>query len=132
MESDSDEDDEGGVSDEDSTEEEAQRLAMEIMLSGEHPDAEIDKVLESFGVQISQIGLIPTDNFFKGQEIQEHMGEDIRERIDDVREIYKEWGSDKITDRTKRNFLKELSAEADCLGVTLAVEHLLPGLIGII
>ena len=37
--------------DEDSEEDkEAQRLAMQFMLSGEHPDAEIDKKLESFGV----------------------------------------------------------------------------------
>jgi len=28
-------------------------MAMEMMLSGEHPDSEIDKLLESFGVQIS-------------------------------------------------------------------------------
>jgi len=34
-------------------EESAHKLAMEMMLSGEHPDAEIDKLLESFGVQIS-------------------------------------------------------------------------------
>ena len=48
-------------------EEQSHRLAMEMMLSGEHPDAEIDKLLESFGVQISSNGLIPTSNFFKGE-----------------------------------------------------------------
>ena len=32
---------------------------MEMMLSGQHPDSEIDTLLESFGVQLSQIGLIP-------------------------------------------------------------------------
>ena len=61
--------DDEDLSDEEENEEdaEAHRLAMEMMMSGEHPDAEIDKLLESFGVQISQIGLLPTDKFFKGQ-----------------------------------------------------------------
>ena len=74
---DSDSDDSGNGEDE----EQAHRLAMEMMLSGEHPDTEIDKLLESFGVQISQIGLIPTSNFFKGEipEQNERLGEEIRE-----------------------------------------------------
>ena len=44
--------DDEDLSDEDENEEdaEAHRLAMEMMMSGEHPDAEIDKLLESFGV----------------------------------------------------------------------------------
>lgn len=49
----SSEDDEDSAryeSDEDDTEEEANKVAMEMMLSGEHPDTEIDKLLESFGV----------------------------------------------------------------------------------
>ena len=82
-------------------EEQAHRLAMEMMLSGEHPDAEIDKLLESFGVQISQIGLIPTSNFFKGEipEQNERLGEEIREQIDEKRFIYKNWSTDKLTDK---------------------------------
>ena len=84
-----------------SDEEQAHRLAMEMMLSGEHPDAEIDKLLESFGVQISQIGLIPTSNFFKGEipEQNERLGEEIREQIDEKRFIYKNWSTDKLTEK---------------------------------
>ena len=52
------EDDDSNSNDSDSSsgsengedEESAHKLAMEMMLSGEHPDAEIDKLLESFGV----------------------------------------------------------------------------------
>lgn len=107
---------------------------MEMMLSGEHPDAEIDKLLESFGVQISQIGLIPTSNFFKGEipEQNERLGEEIREQIDEKRFIYKNWSTDKLTDKQRKKFLNKLSEQAELLEVSLCVEHLLPGLIGII
>ena len=47
--------DDGGAEDE-----QAHKLAMEMMLNGEHPDNEIDKLLQSFGVQMNQIGLMPT------------------------------------------------------------------------
>ena len=63
----SDEDDSSSDGENGEDEDQAHRLAMEMMLSGEHPDSEIDKLLESFGVQISQIGMIPTSNFFKGE-----------------------------------------------------------------
>ena len=63
------------------TEEQANRMAMTMMLQGEHPDAEIDKLLETFGVQVSQIGLIPLQNFFKGELIENDMRvrEELRE-----------------------------------------------------
>ena len=38
---------------EDAGELQSQRMVMEMMMSGEHPDAEIDKLLESYGVQLS-------------------------------------------------------------------------------
>ena len=107
---------------------------MEMMLSGEHPDTEIDQLLESFGVQISQIGLIPTSNFFKGEipEQNERLGEEIREVIDEKRFIYKNWSTDKLTEKQRKKFLSKLTEQADILGVALSVEHLLPGLIGIL
>lgn len=33
----------------------ANRRAIQMMMSGEHPDAEIDKLLETFGIQVSQL-----------------------------------------------------------------------------
>ena len=76
VEDDSDSDDSSYVS-----EESANRKAMAMMLSGEHPDAEIDKLLETFGVQVSQIGLIPMQNFFNGEMIENDMRvrEELRE-----------------------------------------------------
>ena len=72
-----------------------------MMLSEEHPDAEIDKLLESFGVQISQIGLIPTDKFFKGQipENDARLTEAVCEQIDELHFIFKNWSTDKITEK---------------------------------
>lgn len=103
-----------------------------MMLSGEHPDTEVDKLLESFGVQVNQIGLIPINNFFKGQQITEALGDELREKIDEIRLIYKNWSTVKITDVTRKNFLAKLSELADFLGVSLAVEHLLPGLLDLV
>ena len=31
----------------------ANKVALDMMLSGEHPDAEIDKLLETFGISVS-------------------------------------------------------------------------------
>ena len=60
------------------------------------------------------------------------MGEDRREQVNEVRFIFKNWSSDKITDKNRKSFLMNLAEQADALGVSLAVEHLLPGLIGIV
>ena len=115
------------------SEDSANRRAMAMMLSGEHPDAEIDKLLETFGVQVSQIGLIPMQNFFKGEIIENDMRvrEELREQIDEVRAIFKNWTSDKTSETTRKLFLMQLPETADSLGVSLAVEHLLPGLLDI-
>ena len=70
---------------------------MEFMISGEHPDTEIDRKLQSFGVQLSQIGLIPTSSF-----ITEQMSEDLIDKIDAIRNVLKKWSSDKITDKGRK------------------------------
>ena len=81
------------------------------MLSGENPDAEIDRLLESFGVQISQIGLLPTNSFFKDQLPGDDvlMTELVREQIDELHYIYKYWATSKITDKQRKKFLSKLS-----------------------
>jgi len=60
------------------------------------------------------------------------LGEDRREQVNEVRFIFKNWSTDKITDKNRKSFLMNLAEQADALGVSLAVEHLLPGLIGIV
>ena len=116
------------------SEESANKMAMAMMLSGEHPDAEIDKLLETFGVQVSQIGLIPMQNFFNGGIIENDMRvrEELREQIEEVRAIFKNWTSEKTSETTRKLFLMQLAETADALGVSLTVEHLLPGLLDLI
>ena len=66
-----------------------------MMLSGEHPDDEIDKLLETFGVQVSQIGLMPSKNFFKGNIMDNDrgLGEELRETIEEIRSIVQDWAN---------------------------------------
>ncbi len=56
------------------------------------------------------------------------MSEDLREKIDEVRDVLKNWSGSKITEKTRKSFLAKISEQAEYLGVSLAVEHLLPGL----
>ena len=57
--------------------------------------------------------------------------EEIRELIDDIRYAYKHWQTEKLSDHQRKKFLGNLAEYADQLGVSLAVEHLLPGLLDI-
>ena len=83
---------------------------------------------------MSQIGLIPMQNFFNGEIIENdmRMREELREQIEEVRAIFKNWTSDKTSETTRKLFLMQLAETADSLGVSLAVEHLLPGLLDVI
>ena len=58
--------------------------------------------------------------------------EELREQIEEIRVIFKTWNSDKTSETTRKLFLMQLADTADSLGVSLAVEHLLPGLLDII
>lgn len=60
------------------------------------------------------------------------MNEELREQIDEIRFVFKNWGTEKITEKTKKTFLVKIAQQADTLGVSLTVEHLLPGLLDII
>ena len=73
-------------------------------------------------------------NFFNGEIIENdmRMREELREQIDEVRAIFKNWTSDKTSETTRKLFLMQLAETADSLGVSLAVEHLLPGLLDVI
>lgn len=60
------------------------------------------------------------------------LSEEVRDTIDEIRLIFQHWNTEKVNDKMRRSFLMTLSEQADYLGVSLAVEHLLPGLIGIV
>ena len=57
------------------------------MMTGEYPDAEIDKLLETFGIQVSQIKSMSDKEIFKGQMIENDLriNEDMKEYIDDIK-----------------------------------------------
>lgn len=44
----------------------ANKRALQCMMTGEYPDAEIDKLLETFGVHANSIGAIPENDIFQG------------------------------------------------------------------
>lgn len=78
-----------------------------MMLSGEHPDAEIDKLLETFGIQVSQIGQISFKNIFNGEILENDMrlGQELSAAIDEVKSICKNWTNPRTTESSKKQFL---------------------------
>jgi hypothetical protein len=57
------------------------------------------------------------------------MSEDLREKIDEIRGVLKNWaGGKSITEKTRKSFLAKIAETAEYLGASLTVEHLLPGL----
>jgi len=56
------------------------------------------------------------------------MSEELREKIEEICLVLKNWSSNQITERTRRLFLADLVDNAHFLGISLSVEHLLPGL----
>ena len=79
-------DDEGLFEGEDDvhTDEVADRLAMEMSLQGEDPDAEIDKLLETFDVQVA--GNFSSKQFFNGEFLANdiRLGAELRELIGEI------------------------------------------------
>jgi len=57
---------------------------MQMMLSGEDPDAEIDKLLETFDLRINQLG--GSKNLFRGDFLDNdiRLGEAMKEAIEDI------------------------------------------------
>lgn len=78
---------------------------------------------------------MPSKNFFKGEILEKdsRLGEELREMIDDVKTLLADWAvPGKISETRKRAFFISLPLLIDTLGVSLAVEHLLPGLMTVI
>ena len=123
-----------GLDEEDSnymSDEAANKRALQYMMTGEYPDAEIDKLLETFGIQVSQIGSMSEKDIFQGQLIENDLriNVELRDQIDEIKFTYKNWSTLKMTDKKRKAFLQTLCDQAEYLGVSLAVEHLLPNLL---
>mmetsp|Transcript_304 Transcript_304/g.335 ORF Transcript_304/g.335 Transcript_304/m.335 type:complete len:120 (+) Transcript_304:517-876(+) len=91
---------------------------------GEHPDAEIDKLLETFSMSGS---LFSNKNILNGEFIENdiRLSESIKEAIEEVKQIQKQ-GTTRTSEMEKRKFLQRYMEVAETLGVALTVEHLLP------
>lgn len=60
------------------------------------------------------------------------MSVELREMIEEISFILRHWATDRLTDKTRKSFLSTLAEQADQLGISLTVEHLLPGLQGVL
>lgn len=56
----------------------------------------------------------------------------MKELIENIKFVYKAWGTKKLSEKKRRQFLLSLSDTSDYLGVSMSVEHLLPGLLDIV
>lgn len=103
--------------------EEEQRFLREMM-NGDYPDAEIDKLLETF----SMTGQFK-NNIVNGEFIENdiRLSEEIRETIEELKTMARP-GGNKTMDLEKKKLLNRTVEIAELLGVTLSVEHLLPSL----
>ena len=98
-------------------------------MSGEYPDAEIDKLIETFTMS----GFQGKQTILNGELIDNdiRLSEQIRETVDEVRHIAKQ-GNTRSMEIEKRKFLAKYMEVAELLGVSLTVEHLLPALLDIV
>ena len=91
----------------------------------EDPDAEIDKLLETF----SMSGLSMKNTITNGEFIENdiRLNENIREAIDEIKTVQRP-ANNKILENEKKRFIQRYMDIAEMLGVSLTVEHLLPAL----
>lgn len=98
------------------------------MMANQYPDAEIDKLLETFKMSGSFKNDILNGEFIENDI---RLSEAIRESIEDIKIVQKA-PSNKSGDLDKRKFLQRYCEVAELLGVTFTVEHLLPALLDIV
>lgn len=101
---------------------------LKLMMANEYPDAEIDKLLETFKMS----GNFKND-ILNGEFIENdiRLSEAIREAIEEVKLVQRA-PNNKSGDLEKRKFLQRYMEVADLLGVSLSVEHLLPVLLELV
>lgn len=92
------------------------------MMSGEYPDAEIDKLLETFSMSGQFKNTIVNGEYIENDI---RLSEEIRETIEELRLMARPGAT---RDFEKKKLLNRTIEIVELLGVTLAVEHLLPTL----
>lgn len=99
-----------------------------MMMSNQYPDAEIDKLLETF----KMTGTFKND-ILNGEFIENdiRLSEAIREAIEEIKFVQRP-NTSKSAELEKRKFLDKYFTVAELLGVSLTVEHLLPALLDLV
>lgn len=98
------------------------------MMKGDYPDAEIDKLLETFSMSNNFKNTIVNGEFIENDI---RLSESIRDTIDEIKQMQRT-SSSKSFDIEKRKFLTRIIDTAELLGVSLTVEHLLPAVYEIV
>lgn len=108
----------------------ANRRAIAMMMSGQHPDEEIDKLLETFGPSNWTNGF-SMKTFFQGEIVSNDMrhGRELADAIDEIRAMRANWAKARTSDGAKKAFLQQVTHNAEAIGVQVAVEHLLPAIL---
>jgi hypothetical protein len=101
---------------------------LKLMRQNEYPDAEIDKLLETFKMS----GNFKND-ILNGEFIENdiRLSEAIREAIEEIK-IVQKISMSRGGDLEKRKFLQRIGEISELLGVGLTVEHLLPAILEIV
>lgn len=96
-----------------------------MMMENDYPDAEIDKLIETF----SMLGLQGKQKIYSGEMIDNdiRLSEQIREALDDIRTLMKS-SNTRSNDIEKRKFLQRYPEVAELIGVSFTVDYLLPAL----
>jgi len=95
---------------------------LKLMMANEYPDAEIDKLLETFKMSGNFNNDILNGEFIENDI---RLSEALRDAIEEIKIVQKA-PSNKSGDLEKRKFLQRFMEIAELLGVSLSVEHLLP------
>lgn len=104
-------------------------MMIKLMQSGEYPDADIDKLLETLNVSGNFNSNILNGDFVENDI---RLSENIREAISEIKQIQARSGN-KVADRVeKKRFLFKYVEVSKLIGTSLTVEYLLPTLADIV
>lgn len=98
-------------------------------MDSSYADEEIDNILETLGSKLSTLGSVGSAGEFLDNDIR--LSDAIREAIEEIKKVQRPQNN-KSGEMERRHFLSTYMDTAELLGVSLAVEHLLPALIDLV
>jgi hypothetical protein len=111
---------------EDLEDEEDERM-LRMIMTGEYPDAEIDRILETFSMS-GQQNVILNGEFLENDI---RLSESVREAIEQIKQVQKP-SAGKLAENSKVKFLTRYMDTAELLGISHTVEYLLPALVELV